>query len=111
MADMRDVNIQWNLYGGLRNKSLFIYINKIGENRTHIILSILISASKKRTVSTYPVLNMEERWWWKCSAVNSERDYRLNNDGRFKRMWILTPDCDRGMWSKPYSLYQHLPLI
>jgi len=24
--------------------------------------------------------------------VNSGRDYRLNNDGKFERMWILTPD-------------------
>lgn len=105
---MRDVNSQWNLYGGVRNKSLFIYINKIEGKGTHIILSVLISPSNKRTVSTTPVLSMEERSWWKCSAVNSGRDYQLNNDGKFKRMWTLTPDCYKVMWSKPHSLYQHL---
>lgn len=109
MADMSAVNSQWNLYGGLRNKALFIYINKIGGKGTHIILNILISPSDKRTVSASPILNTEERSWWKCSAVDSGRDYRLNNDRKFKRMWILTPDCYKGMWSKTHSLYQQLP--
>lgn len=105
---MRDVDSQWNLYGGLSSKSLFIYINKIGGKGTHMILSILISPSDKKAVSTSPIFDMEERSWWKCSAVNSGQDYWLNNDGKFKITWILTPDCYKGKWSKPHSLYQHL---
>lgn len=97
MADMREVNSQWKLHEELRNRSLFVYINKIGGKGTHLILNILISASDKRTVSTSPVLNVEERSQLKCSAVNSGRDYQLNNDRKFKRMWILNPDCYKDM--------------
>lgn len=107
MADMKDVNNQWNLHRGLRNKSLFISINKTGGKTTHTFKSIDFS-SDKRTVSTPQILNMEERSWWKRSAVYSGRDYQLNYDIKFKIMCILTPDCYKCMSSKTHSIYQHL---
>lgn len=79
MVYMSDVNSQWRI-----QKQVFLYINNFERKGTHISFSILITLSGKRTVSTSPVLQMEEGSWLKCS-VNHSNDNWINNDGKINK--------------------------